>query len=86
MTEASVIKDRPVPFAPQTGEIDDFDIGLALYVILGVATGMKLALYFYCEVLSKRSSTALALAEDHWNDVLSNAMAILTAAIASNFV
>ena len=43
-----------------------------MLLILGVATVVKLFLYFYCQALSAKSSIMLALAEDHRNDVMSN--------------
>lgn len=51
----------------------------------GAATGVKIFLYLLCKALADRSSSAMALAEDHRNDILSNTVAIATAAIASNF-
>lgn len=46
---------------------------------------MKLVLYLICKALADRSSSAMALAEDHRNDILSNTVAIATAAVASNY-
>ena len=40
-----------------------------MLLILGVATVVKLFLYFCCQALSAKSSIMLALAEDHRNDV-----------------
>jgi divalent metal cation (Fe/Co/Zn/Cd) transporter len=40
-------------------------------------------LYFWCAALQKRSDSMAALAEDHLNDVMSNAGAIVTAGVAS---
>lgn len=54
-----------------------------MFVILGIATAAKLALYFYCVRLAGRSDSMLALAEDHINDVMSNMGAIITAFPAS---
>lgn len=54
-----------------------------MFAILGVATFLKLALYFFCVRLAARSDSMAALAEDHLNDVFSNAGAIVTAAVAS---
>lgn len=56
---------------------------LMLYVILGVAAGLKVILYAYCVALQKQSESMLALAEDHRNDIMSNVVAILTGAAAS---
>lgn len=56
---------------------------LMLYIILGVAAGLKVILYVYCVALQKQSESMLALAEDHRNDIMSNVVAILTGAAAS---
>ena len=56
---------------------------LLLYIILGVAAGLKVLLYLYCVALQKQSESMLALAEDHRNDIMSNVVAILTGAAAS---
>lgn len=44
-----------------------------MYAILGVATALKLGLWAVCFTLRHQSGAALALAEDHINDVFSNA-------------
>ena len=49
---------------------------LLMYAILGAATAIKIALYLYCVALQHKSDSILALAEDHRNDILSNATAI----------
>jgi len=54
-----------------------------MYVILGSGTAAKLALYYYCKQF-KDSDSIAALAEDHYNDVLSNVAAIVTASIAAH--
>ncbi len=54
-----------------------------MFAILGAATLLKLGLYFLCVRLAGRSDSMVALAEDHLNDVFSNAGAIITAAVAS---
>ena len=54
------------------------------YATLAIATTLKLGLYWLCAAMRRQSAAALALAEDHLNDILSNAAAICTAAIASN--
>ena len=51
----------------------------------GGATLVKGFLYVLCKALAKRSATALALAEDHRNDIMSNSVAIVTAAVATEF-
>ena len=61
----------------------DLDMTWLLYVILGVAAGLKVILYLYCVALQKQSESMLALAEDHRNDIMSNVVAILTGAAAS---
>jgi divalent metal cation (Fe/Co/Zn/Cd) transporter len=61
-----------------------------LYIILGVGILLKLVLWIYCLRLnasaSLSSDTVAALAEDHFNDVLSNGAAIITASIAFNTI
>jgi Co/Zn/Cd efflux system component len=61
----------------------DLDMTWLLYIILGVAAGLKVILYLYCVALQKQSESMLALAEDHRNDIMSNVVAILTGAAAS---
>lgn len=61
----------------------ELHLGVLMFVILGIATAAKLALYFYCVRLAGRSDSMLALAEDHINDVMSNMGAIITAFPAS---
>mmetsp|Transcript_15713 Transcript_15713/g.16456 ORF Transcript_15713/g.16456 Transcript_15713/m.16456 type:complete len:336 (+) Transcript_15713:28-1035(+) len=53
-----------------------------MFVILAIGTIFKLILYFYCQMLNYNSDTLAALAEDHLNDVMSNATAIVTASLA----
>mmetsp|Transcript_1565 Transcript_1565/g.4635 ORF Transcript_1565/g.4635 Transcript_1565/m.4635 type:complete len:426 (+) Transcript_1565:354-1631(+) len=65
------------------GALPELHLGLLMFAILGVATFLKLALYFFCVRLAARSDSMAALAEDHLNDVFSNAGAIVTAAVAS---
>ncbi len=48
----------------------DLDMTWLLYIILGVAAGLKVILYLYCVALQKQSESMLALAEDHRNDIL----------------
>jgi cation diffusion facilitator family transporter len=68
------------------GEIPELEVGIDLYVILGVGVFLKLCLFLYCRFVNARirSDTLEALAEDHLNDVLSNTTAIITAAVAFN--
>jgi divalent metal cation (Fe/Co/Zn/Cd) transporter len=60
------------------------DVGLEMYIVLGIGILLKLFLYFYCQWAKQilRSDMLDALAEDHFNDVISNSVAIVTAAIA----
>ena len=66
-----------------TGIPPELDMTTMLYIILGVAAGLKVLLYIYCVALQKQSESMLALAEDHRNDIMSNVVAILTGALAS---
>lgn len=66
-----------------TGIPPELDMTMMLYIILGVAAGLKVILYAYCVALQKQSESMLALAEDHRNDIMSNVVAILTGAAAS---
>ena len=65
------------------GDKPQIDMTLPMYAILGIATLLKLFLYLYCIQLRAYSGAALALAEDHINDVASNLVAIATAAVAT---
>lgn len=56
---------------------------LIMYIILGSGTAAKLLLFYYCNQF-KDSDSLAALAEDHFNDVLSNIAAIVTASIAAH--
>eukprot|EP01040_Poterioochromonas_malhamensis_P017464 gene17464-20075_t len=62
------------------------EVNLSLYVILGVGIVAKFVLWVYCVRLNTvaKSDMLEALAEDHLNDVLSNAAAMITASIAYN--
>lgn len=59
-------------------------VGTPMYVVLGIGIALKVFLYFYCTFAYKilSSDSLQALAEDHFNDVISNAAAIATAAVA----
>ena len=61
-------------------------MGRSTFIILGAATLSKLALFFLCSALKHKSASTLALAEDHFNDILSNSCAVATAAAASRCV
>jgi len=65
------------------GEVLNIEAPPLMYVILGSGTAAKLALYYYCKQF-KDSDSIAALAEDHYNDVLSNVAAIVTASIAAH--
>ena len=54
-----------------------------MYIILGSGTAAKIVLFYYCKQF-KDSDSLQALAEDHFNDVLSNLAAIVTASIAAH--
>ena len=45
------------------------EAGPLMYIILGLGTGAKLLLYFYCNAFKTASDSVAALAEDHINDV-----------------
>jgi len=66
------------------GNIPELDVTEALYAILGVGIGLKFFLWLYCSHINKTAKSDMieALAEDHFNDVISNTVAIATAAIA----
>lgn len=64
------------------GNLPSLHLNALTYAVLGTAIGLKLGLYFYCTKLRSSSPSAMALAEDHRNDVLSNLVAVLTASIA----
>lgn len=70
-------------YAGLKGARPELHLGVLMFVILGIATAAKLALYFYCVRLADRSDSMLALAEDHINDVMSNMGAVITAFPAS---
>ena len=57
-------------------------LSLPLYIVLGAAIGLKLLCYIVCQALSSQSDSMLALAEDHLNDILSNAAAVVAAVAA----
>lgn len=43
-----------------------------MFAVLGLATLLKLPLWWYCAALKRYSGAAEALAEDHLNDVAAN--------------
>mmetsp|Transcript_12120 Transcript_12120/g.16512 ORF Transcript_12120/g.16512 Transcript_12120/m.16512 type:complete len:351 (-) Transcript_12120:304-1356(-) len=73
-------------FSGLTGEGKPFlEISRLTEGILLSCIVTKLGLFLYCNRLRKISGTAMALAEDHRNDVFSNTMAISTAIVADKF-
>lgn len=69
------------------GTVPDLLVDKYLYIILGTGIFLKLIIYVYSKWVSLQvSSDSLeALIEDHFNDLISNSAAILTASIAFNF-
>jgi divalent metal cation (Fe/Co/Zn/Cd) transporter len=67
-----------------TGKPPRIFIDIQLYIILGLGVFMKFFLWIDCLVVNKslHSDTIVALGEDHFNDVVSNSVAIATAASA----
>jgi len=65
-------------------EDEPYDMHMSMMTIgiLVVAILMKMFLWWYCEKIGECSPTALALAQDHRNDVMSNSMALATSLIA----
>jgi len=61
--------------------IDGYTIGLLSFAIF-----VKLLLFFLCNSMATKSDSMMVLAEDHRNDVLSNAMALVTAYTAHAYV
>ncbi|EKX37751.1 hypothetical protein GUITHDRAFT_77758 [Guillardia theta CCMP2712] len=61
----------------------EISLDIYTYVILGSTIVLKIFLFFYCYQLREVSGSALAVAEDHFNDIISNSGAIMTAALAS---
>lgn len=71
-----------------TGDIPVLENGFMVFFIMGLGIGAKLILYLFCSFANAGSNGRTnsdqlgALAEDHLNDVMSNAAAIATLAIA----
>ncbi|RSH91851.1 hypothetical protein EHS25_009221 [Saitozyma podzolica] len=64
-----------------THKDDDLNtLHVASLVAVGVAFGVKLALFLYCFAIRKSSSQVQVLWEDHRNDLLTNGFGILTSA------
>lgn len=72
------------------GDLPELEVGLPLYVLLGLGTVLKFFLYLYCQYFLRNfrgnNDQIEALAEDHFNDILSNVAAAVTAAIAFHTV
>ena len=68
------------------GNLPELDVGPVLYAILAVGIAFKFALYLYCRYVNATANVDMlvALAEDHFNDVISNSAAMVTAAVAYN--
>ena len=66
------------------GELPDLDVGSVFYIILGTGIFLKVVLYIYSKWVSLFVTNDMleALIEDHFNDVISNIGAIITASIA----
>jgi divalent metal cation (Fe/Co/Zn/Cd) transporter len=67
------------------GNIPELNVDIVVYVLIVLGIILKLALYLFCTWAQKvlDSDMLEALAEDHLNDVMSNSIAIITAALAS---
>jgi cation diffusion facilitator family transporter len=70
------------------GNKPELDVGVGMYTILSVGIFFKLILFLYCRFVNKTQKNDMleALAEDHFNDVLSNSAAMVTAAVAFNTI
>ena len=56
-----------------------YQVNFKWYTIIpmGAVVFAKFVLYFYCKRFAQYSPIAKALAEDHFNDVISNSFALL---------
>ncbi|CAD7695510.1 unnamed protein product [Ostreobium quekettii] len=81
--EVIQVSGAEVVKAISTGGTPELEIGFWVFGILGGAIGLKAALFLYCRSHRAVSDTVLVLAEDHWNDVISNTAAVVAAAISS---
>ncbi len=65
-------------------DLPELNVDFILYTILGIGIVMKFFLWLFCLKLNRwvQSDMIGALAEDHFNDVISNSVAIATAAAA----
>lgn len=64
-------------------DIPIVDVSLPTLAVLVATVLSKALLWVYCAAVEEDSSTALALAEDHANDVASNTVAILACGLAT---
>ena len=69
------------------GDLPYLEVTTSTYVTLLLGIGLKFVLYVYCTWSNTflRSDSMAALSEDHLNDVVSNAAAILSVSIAFNY-
>jgi cation diffusion facilitator family transporter len=70
-----------------SGDVPVLEVNWIIYLSLGTGILMKLVLYLYCRTVTEREPSDIlsALAEDHINDVFSNAAALVTVSLAYNF-
>ena len=66
------------------GELPNLNVDSMMYCVLTIGIVLKLFLWLYCNYINKivESDSLEALAEDHLNDILSNAAALITASVA----
>eukprot|EP00708_Paratrimastix_pyriformis_P002629 GAFH01001380.1.p1 GENE.GAFH01001380.1~~GAFH01001380.1.p1 ORF type:complete len:317 (+),score=128.12 GAFH01001380.1:313-1263(+) len=57
--------------------------GIGPIVVLGVTIVSKLTLHILCRILGRSSSAAMALAQDHLNDVLTNSVGAIAYIVAT---
>lgn len=63
---------RPPRLLLAAGVLPMLDLGPLMFGVLGLATLLKLPLWWQCTALKRYSGAAEALAEDHLNDCFSN--------------
>lgn len=64
------------------GDLPDLNMTPLTIAILCVAIAVKLVLWYLCARIAANSPSADALAQDHRNDVFSNAVAVTTSVLA----
>eukprot|EP01039_Chlorochromonas_danica_P002691 gene2691-2941_t len=66
------------------GKKSELEVGIVLFLITGIGIFLKFVLWIYCTALNKvaQSDMLVALAEDHFNDVISNIAAIVAVVVA----